>query len=131
MVSAYGLGTRDIKLKIVVANLYLGIDTAIPCGVIVNELVSNSLKHAFPDDRPGEINIGFRLTDGQYVMVFKDNGVGFPHDMNIASPTSLGLTIVNALTEQLGGAINFTRNGGSEVKITFPAVEAGKGIEHG
>ena len=91
------------------------------CGVIVNELVANSLKHAFPGDRPGQIAISFRVIDGQYTMVFKDNGVGLPEDLDISHPSSLGLTIVNALTGQLGGAIALGRNGGAEVRITFPA----------
>ncbi len=99
----------------------LGVDTAIPCGVIVNELVANSLKHAFPGDRPGEIAISFREVDGQYTMIFKDDGVGLPEDLDISRPSSLGLTIVNALTGQLGGTIDLGSNGGSEISITFPA----------
>jgi len=119
--SSYGLSVRDIDLKIDVENILLGVDTAIPCGVIVNELVANSLKHAFPGDRSGEIAISFRLVDGQYTMVFKDDGVGLPEDLDINRPSSLGLTIVNALTGQLGGTIALGRNGGSEIIITFPA----------
>jgi len=119
--SSYGLGLRDIKLKIDVDNILLGVDTAIPCGVIVNELVANSLKHAFPGDRSGEITVSFREADGQYTMTFKDDGVGLPDDLDITHPSSLGLTIVNALTGQLGGTISLGRNGGSEISITFPA----------
>ena len=118
--SSYGLGSRNIEVKLDVENILLGVDTAIPCGVIVNELVTNSLKHAFPGDRSGEISITFREVDGQYTMVFKDDGVGLPEDLDISHPSSLGLTIVNALTGQLGGAIALGRNGGSEVSITFP-----------
>ena len=119
--SSYGLGSRDIDLKIDVENILLGVDIAIPCGVIVNELVTNSLKHAFPGDRSGEIAISFREFDGQYTMIFKDDGVGLPEDLDISRPSSLGLTIVNALTRQLDGTIDLGRNGGSEVSITFPA----------
>ena len=100
--------------------ILLGVDIAIPCGVIVNELVSNSLKHAFPGDRSGEITVSFRMVDGQCTMVFKDDGVGLPEDLDINRPSSLGLTIVNALTGQLGGTIVLGRNGGSEISITFP-----------
>ena len=99
----------------------LGVDTAIPCGVIVNELVANSLKHAFPGDRAGDIVVSFREVDNQYTMVFKDNGVGMSKDIDFNHPSSLGLTIVNALTGQLGGKIAMGRNGGCEVSITFPA----------
>ncbi len=119
--SSYGLSSRDIDLKIDVDNILLGVDTAIPCGVIVNELVANSLKHAFPGGRSGEIAISFRKVDGQYTMIFKDDGVGLPEDLDISHPSSLGLTIVKALTGQLGGTISLGRNGGCEVTITFPA----------
>ncbi len=121
MVSSYGLGLRHIDLKIDVEDILLGVDTAIPCGVIVNELVTNSLKHAFPGGRSGEITVSFREVDGQYSMIFKDDGVGLPEDLDISHPSSLGLTIVNALTGQLGGTIDLGRNGGSEISITFPA----------
>ena len=65
--------------------------------------------------------INFREVDGQYTMVFKDDGVGIPKDLDISRPSSLGLTIVNANIGQLGGAIEIGRNGGSEISITFPA----------
>ena len=83
--------------------------------------MANSLKHAFPGGRPGEIAIGFRDVNGQYTMTFKDDGVGFPTDLDISRPSSLGLTIVKALTEQLGGAIGMGRNGACEIEITFPS----------
>ena len=102
----------------------MGVDTAIPCGVIVNELVSNSLKHAFPEGRPGEIVISFKEVDGQYTMIFKDDGVGLPEDLDIAHPSSLGLTIVNALAGQLNGTIDLVRNSGTEINITFPSKQS-------
>ena len=104
-----------------VVDILLGVDIAIPCGVIVNEMVANSLKHAFPGGRSGEITVSFREIDGQYTMIFKDDGVGLPEDLDISRPSSLGLTIVNALAVQLNGTICFRRNGGTEVIITFPA----------
>ena len=121
MINSYGLGSRDIGLKIDVDNIFMGVDTAIPCGVIVNELVTNSLKHAFPGDRAGEIFVSFRKVDGQYTMLFKDDGVGISEDVDLNRPSTLGLTIVNALTDQLGGTIGMSRNDGFEVHITFPA----------
>jgi two-component sensor histidine kinase len=119
--SSYGLSSRDVNLNIDVDSILLGVDTAIPCGVIVNELVANSLRHAFPGNRPGEISIRFCLADGQYMMVYKDDGVGFPDDLDIHNPSSMGLTIINALTGQLGGNIERGRKGGSDLIITFPA----------
>ena len=119
--SSYCLRSKDVKLKIDVDDTLLRVDTAIPCGVIVNELLSNSLKHAFPGGRSGEIVVSFREADGQYTMVFKDNGVGFPEGVDLSRPSSLGSTIVIALVDQLGGAIEIGSSSGSEISITFPA----------
>ncbi len=130
LVNSYGLCSRDVVLSIDVDNILLGVDTAIPCSVIVNELVANSLKHAFPGDRSGEIDVSFREADGQYTMVFKDNGVGMSEYLDINRPSSLGLTIVNALTGQLGGKITMGKNGGREVSITFPAASTKRGENH-
>ena len=103
-----------------VDSILLGVDSAIPCGVIVNELVANSLKHAFPENRPGEIIIRFSLVGGQYILTYKDDGIGLPDKIDINHPSSLGLTIINALTGQLGGTIDRVGNTGSEINITFP-----------
>ena len=119
--SSYGLRSKNVKLKIDVNDTLMGVDTAIPCGLIINELVSNSLKHAFPGNRSGEIVVSFLEADGQYTMVIKDNGVGFPDGVDISHPSSLGLTIVDALVRQLGGTIEIIPSGGSEISITFPA----------
>ncbi len=119
--SSYGLGARLVELNIEVENLFLGVDKAIPCGVIANELVSNSLKHAFSADRAGEITISFRLENGEYYLVVRDNGVGLPMDLDIENASSLGLTIVNALTSQLRGTVKLCHNGGAEITIAFPA----------
>ena len=121
MRSSYGLGSQNVTLKIEVRDILLGVDTAIPCGVIINELVVNSLKHAFPEDQPGEIAIRFREEDRQYTIIFKDDGVAFPKDLDVSRPSSLGLTIVKALTDQLGGAMDMDHQDGCEIKITFPA----------
>jgi two-component sensor histidine kinase len=121
MINSCGLGSRDIGLKTDVDNIFMGVDTAIPCGVIVNDLVTNSLKHAFPGDRAGDIFVRSRKVDGQYTMLFKDDGVGISEDVDLNRPSTLGLTIVNALTDQLGGKIGMSRNDGCEVHITFPA----------
>jgi two-component sensor histidine kinase/putative methionine-R-sulfoxide reductase with GAF domain len=119
--SSYGLGSRGINLEIDVENIRLSVDTAIPCGVIVNELVTNSLKHAFPGDRPGHIYVKFQEADGHYNMIFKDDGIGLPENLDISQPSSLGLTIVNALIAQLRGSFEYRRNSGCEISITFPA----------
>jgi len=120
LMNSYGLTSRNIALEIDAENVLLGVDTVIPCGVIVNELVSNSLKHAFPDDRDGKIGVSFYEDNGQYKMVFMDDGVGMPGLLNLSCPSTLGLTIVNALIGQLKGTMVLDTGGGCKISITFP-----------
>jgi two-component sensor histidine kinase len=108
-----------IKLNINVEDVMLDINTAIPLGLIVNELVSNSMKHAFPNDRKGKIDIEFKLEDGIYSMIVSDNGVGFPKDYDLEVSDSLGLRIVNSLTEQIDGQIELERENGTSYMIKF------------
>ncbi len=92
------------------------------CGLIVNELISNSLKHAFPDGKKGEIYISMHLnSDNKYYLIFKDNGIGFPDNIDFRNTDSLGLQLVTSLTSQLGGEIELKKNGFTEFDITFPA----------
>jgi PAS domain S-box-containing protein len=108
-----------IKLNMNVEEVMVDINTAIPLGLIVNELVSNSMKHAFPNDKSGEINIEFRSNNGIYTMIVADNGVGFPEDYNIENTDTLGLRIVNSLTEQIEGKITIERVNGTKFTIVF------------
>ena len=119
---SYGLDMSKVTFNINVDHLSLGIDTAIPCGLIINELVSNSLKYAFPDGRNGEININLRLEDPKghvYLLRVQDNGVGFPEDIDFRDTDSLGLQIVTTLTTQLGGKIELDRAAGTDFTIRF------------
>ena len=94
---------------------------AIPCGLIINELVSNAIKYAFPNRRQGEIWISFTVeNDDRYTLIVKDNGVGVPANLDIHNTASLGLQIVCALTEQLEGSFELNPKGGTAFKITFP-----------
>jgi PAS domain S-box-containing protein len=108
-----------IELKIKVDNIFLDINTAIPLGLIVNELITNSLKHAFPKGMKGEIIVDFHPIDDHYEFTVKDNGIGFPEDIDYQNTDSLGLQIVNSLTDQIDGEIELDRNNGTEFKITF------------
>lgn len=108
-----------IELKINVEDVMLDINTAIPLGLIVNELLTNSLKHAFPEGMKGEINVDFHKQDDHYQFTVKDNGVGFPFDLDFQNTDSLGLQIVNSLTQQIDGKIELNRSHGTEFKITF------------
>ena len=116
---SYGVNTNVISLKVSVDDVFLGVDIAIPCGLILNELVSNSLKHAFPDGRAGEICIELRVADGQLTLMVSDNGVGFSDDLDFRDTGSLGLQLVNTLVNQLEGTIELERSSGTAFKITF------------
>ena len=102
------------------ADIYLSIDDAVPCGLIVNELISNALKHAFVDGREGEICVMMQqLADRQVRLVVRDNGVGLPKDVDYMNTGSLGLQLVTMLVEQLDGTIEIRNNVGAEFEILF------------
>jgi PAS domain S-box-containing protein len=111
-----------VSLKTEVEDILLGIDTAIPCGLIINELISNSLKYAFPE-RQGEIFVDLHRDDGKLTLIVRDNGVGFPENVDFRNTDSLGLQLVCTLTDQLDGAIELNRAGGTEFKITFGEIK--------
>ncbi len=121
---SYG-ANGNIKLIIDVRDVSLGIDSAIPCGLVVNELVTNSLKHAFPDGRRGEVLISLHPTDGNMIeLIVSDNGVSIPEDIDIRKTESLGLHLVTILVEnQLHGEINLNRSKGTEFLVKFKDVK--------
>jgi two-component sensor histidine kinase len=109
-----------IQLKLNLEDVFLDIQTAIPCGLILNELVTNSLKHAFPEGKGGEITVELHpLEEHTFQMVVKDNGVGIPEDLDIGNAKSMGLQIVTILVNQLEGSMEVQREGGTTVKIVF------------
>jgi PAS domain S-box-containing protein len=117
------LHPEKIKLQMDLESVKVDINTAIPCGLILNELVSNAMKHAFPDDLEGELNIKFYSKDGYLILSVKDNGVGFPQDVDYKTRKSLGLNIVNNLVRQIDGEIEMIRDGGTEFTIMFPEIK--------
>ena len=118
--SFYEINPNKIILKVDMDNILLGINTAIPVGLIITELTSNSLQYAFPEGREGEINITVRLIDADEInIVISDNGVGLPANVNIRNAESLGLQIVDTLIKQLKGKIEIHRKGGTKFNIKF------------
>ena len=102
----------------------LGVDTAIPCGLIINELVTNSLKYAFPIGRKGEIRIDFHKRENdKFMLTISDNGVGIPKDLDFRNTKSFGLQLVTTLVEQLQGTINLDRSNGTNFKVRFAKVK--------
>ncbi|MGB9928061.1 MAG: sensor histidine kinase, partial [Methanosarcina sp.] len=158
LLKSYSLGNKKIKLKLNVEKVFLGMDTAVPLGIIINELVSNSLKHAFVRRSTGEISIELysnELYEDNYAgktgsseslennlaenrnnkasysrsiiknesdkltLIVKDNGAGFPEELDFRQTNSLGLQLVTTLVDQIEGDIELDTKNGTEFKIRF------------
>jgi PAS domain S-box-containing protein len=143
LLRSYTIRKGDIKMQLDIEEIFLGMDTAVPLGIIINELVSNSLKHAFPQGRKGEIriklcrveekaenksissstnNIGAKSSVDksiQYSLAVSDNGLGFPENLDFRNTGSLGLQLVNILVEQLEGTIELQKGAETTFKILF------------
>ncbi len=109
-----------VDLKLDVEDIFLDIETAIPCGLIINELVSNAFKHAFPEGKQGEIRVSMHLiSENEVELIIQDTGIGLPKDFSIEKVNSLGLKLVKLLTEQLDGSLEIIKNQGTKFKIKF------------
>ncbi len=115
----YVLDKTLISLNVDVGDIMLDIDISIPLGLIVNELVTNCLKHAFIVDKSGEINIKFQVLEDKYQLEVKDDGIGFPRDIDYKNTDSLGLRLVTSLTEQIDGTIELNSISGTSFNIIF------------
>jgi PAS domain S-box-containing protein len=123
LLHSYGVPVGSIRIKTDIENVFLDINTAIPCGLIINELVSNSLKHGFQDSKEGEITVSMRsLNKNAVELIVSDNGVGIPADINFRTTESLGLHLVFILAEeQLHGGIQLDRTKGTSFRIKLKA----------
>jgi len=122
---SYGTAGSPVTVNVAVpAGISLTIETSIPCGLILNELVSNALKHAFLEGKGGNIDIAMKAQRDQFVLTVSDNGTGFPAGVDFRSTRSLGLELVNLLVGQMGGKIDMRVDVGTRWTITFPT--AGK-----
>lgn len=137
LMKTFGVNPDRIITSINIDNVFLGVDKAIPCGLIINELFTNSLKYAFPhiitgvehipgkdQDRErsknkGKICINLHSNNDEYTLVFSDNGVGLPENIDLQKDETLGLELVRTLVKQLKGTSKLNSNGGTEFKITF------------
>ncbi|MBK5255608.1 MAG: sensor histidine kinase [Vicinamibacteria bacterium] len=114
----------QIELRLDLASVGLNLDQAIPCGLIVNELLSNSLKHGFPAGRSGEIHIELhRIGDEGLRLRVSDNGIGLPPDFEAKRKASLGLQIVSDLARQLNGGLVIHPGTGASFEMTFVRVD--------
>jgi PAS domain S-box-containing protein len=113
-------GKNNIILDLVSDDVYFELEAAIPLSLIITEIVSNSLKHAFPDGRPGVITITLSvLEENSVILTVHDNGVGFPEGLGLNNTPSLGLTLVNDLVEQIDGRVEHGNDKGTLMTITF------------
>lgn len=117
--AAYGVNPDDVLLSLQVEEVPLNVDAAISCGLIVNELVSNSLKHAFPGGRKGVVQVRLHEEGAAVILETQDTGIGFPESVDFRNPSTLGLTLVGILTEQLSGTIELNRREGTRFTIRF------------
>ncbi|WP_052309950.1 histidine kinase N-terminal 7TM domain-containing protein [Methanocella arvoryzae] len=121
LVKSYAPGP-GISVDIDIEDIALDIDLAIPCGLIINELASNSLKYAFKDGRQGNILIRMEKTGSLYTLTVGDDGVGLPRILDFRDSPSLGLQLVNTLVDQLEGTIELGQDTGTTFKITFKEI---------
>jgi two-component sensor histidine kinase len=117
---SYRIRPDAVRINIDVDDVSLPIDTAVPCGLIINELTSNSLKYAFPAEMKGEVNIKFARADAHYVLRVSDTGVGLPSDFDPDEGKSLGMKLVRMLTGQLCGELECRNGVGTTFEIKFP-----------
>ena len=124
LAAAYCCG-RNINCVVdVQENMSLVIDQAIPLGLILNELVTNAVKHAFGDRGQGNITVSIRRVDAVVEAGVMDNGVGLPEDFDVKDSPTLGLQLVVQLTRQLRGALLIGKESGTSFTVTFPVKEA-------
>lgn len=119
---SYQSQSKRVKVNIDIEHVALKLDTAIPCGLIINELVSNALKYAFPDRSKPEIQVSMHTNaENEVNLVIADNGIGLPSDLDWRQSRSLGLRLVSNLTRQLSGTIDLLDHEGTAFRLTFPA----------
>ncbi len=127
MFNSYNVAASQISLDIDASSVTIDIERAVPVSLIVSEMLTNSLKHAFPDRRKGRIAIGLRADGKDVILTFSDNGVGLPASVTFEKTDTLGIGLLAGLTKQLNGTIAVDRTGGTSYTVTFP----GKSSEEG
>ena len=122
---------KEISFSLDIDSVKLNIETANPCGLIINELISNAIEHAFPDHQGGNIAVSLKDNSDKLILAIQDDGIGLPDEFDLHSSDSLGLQLIATLVEQLNGTIELSKtNGanGTEIKITFSELHYAKRI---
>ena len=124
LAASSGIDPGLITIEVNAQHRELIVDTALPVSLIINELISNTFKHAFPNGKQGTLRVEFRSTEADaYELVVSDNGVGIPAELDIQELDSLGIKLVRILTEQLGGTLELDREGGTTFTVGFKEYE--------
>lgn len=117
----YADSSQPVQVSVEIGNVLLGVDLAIPCGLIVNELVTNCFRHAFVDGREGRVTITMTQNESVYRLSVRDNGVGLPPGFEQRQTATLGLQLVETLTDQINGVLEMQGTGGAQFSIVFRA----------
>jgi two-component sensor histidine kinase len=122
---SYGVESERIQVHADVEHVNLNLDAALPCGLLVNEVITNALKHAFPEGRGGEVRIVLRERQpGAAGLELSDDGVGLPEGLDWATSRSLGLRLIRELARQLSATLDIESARGTKVRLTFPIAGA-------
>jgi PAS domain S-box-containing protein len=127
--SFYGTDTRRVRLDLAMGKIMVDINTAVPLGLLMNELVSNALKHAFPNGREGMIAISGSDENNLITLVVRDNGIGIPAELDWKNTASLGMRLVTSLIDQIDGTITLDRSDGTTFTVTVKRNPASGGAE--
>jgi two-component system response regulator len=119
----YELDKGNIKMDIDVEDVSLNIETAIPCGLLIDEMVANSLKYAFPDERIGEIKIELHSDENSFNLMVSDNGVGIPNNIDTEKSDTFGMQLIKYLTKQLKGTMELDKSNGTKYNLIFNELE--------
>jgi two-component sensor histidine kinase len=120
LVRLYATNTGQIRIDVNMRGISVDINQSIPLGLIMNELISNAMKYAFPEGRPGELSISGMQQGESNVFTVRDNGIGIPEDFDWRTTKSLGMHLVIMLTDQLNGTIELEKGEGTQFRITLP-----------
>lgn len=121
LIGSYELGRAAVALEIEAEEISLDADSAISCGLLLNELVSNALKHAFPGERRGTIRVAVRRQGASILLEVGDDGVGLPAGFDLGTTRTLGCVLISSLSRQLGGEARYLGGRGTTVRVAFPA----------
>ncbi len=124
LLQQYRRGAQELSLTVEAENLEWGVETAIPCGLIANELITNALTHAFPQGRRGAIRVEVHRANGSAELSVADDGIGLPPELDISTTQTLGLQVVCALARQLHGNVAAEVDHGTRFRLSFPVADA-------